>query len=213
MSGYWMVESDNGSSLPTTFNTPWGKYKWLRLPLSLKVSVDVFQERLNAGLKEVKGITGCVDDILTGEVDSKDHDVNLLQLLETARMNGIKFNPKKLQFKTTKCDFFGQTITPKDMKVNDKRPRPSNRWKHQRTRKLCRVSREWSIIWSATQPSWRDYSNHSNRCFGKKRNGPRTLSIKMPSMPSKTSSPGPQYSRTLTGKKNTLFRLTLPCKD
>ena len=30
------------------------------------------------------------------------------------------------------------------------RLRLSNRWKHQRTRKLCRVSREWSIIWSAT---------------------------------------------------------------
>ena len=92
----------------------------------LKVSADVCQERLNAVLKEKKGIKGCIDDILTRGVDSKDHDVNLLQLLETARMNGIKFNPKKLQFKTTKCDFFGQTITLKDMKVNDKRSRPSN---------------------------------------------------------------------------------------
>ena len=45
---------------------------------------------------------GCIDDIITRGVDSKDHDVNLLQLLETARMNGIKLNPKKLQFKTTK---------------------------------------------------------------------------------------------------------------
>ena len=121
-----MVELDNESSLLTTFNTPWGKYKWLRLPFGLKVSADAFQERLNVVLKEVKGITGCIDDILTRGVDSKDHDVNLLQLLETARMNGIKFNPKKLQFKTIKCDFFGQTITLKDMKVNDKRSRPSN---------------------------------------------------------------------------------------
>ena len=54
-------------------------------------------------------------------IDSKDHDVNLLQFLKTARMNGIKFNPKKLQFKTTKCDFFGQTITPEGMKVDDKK--------------------------------------------------------------------------------------------
>ena len=35
----------------------------------------------------------------------------------------------------------------------------------------------------------------------------------MPSMLSKKNSPGPQYSRTLTGKQNTLFRLTLPRKD
>ena len=41
-SGYWMVELDNESSLLTTFNTPCGKYKWLRLPFGLKVSVDAF---------------------------------------------------------------------------------------------------------------------------------------------------------------------------
>ena len=28
-SGYWLVELDSESSLLTTFNTPWGKYKWL----------------------------------------------------------------------------------------------------------------------------------------------------------------------------------------
>ena len=93
-----MVELDSEGSVLTTFNTPWGRYKWLRLPLGLKVSADVFQERLNAVLKNIKGVTGCVD-----------HDVNLLRLLETARMNGIKFNPKKLQFKTTEREFFGQT--------------------------------------------------------------------------------------------------------
>ena len=84
-SGYWMVQLDNESSLLTTFNTPWEKYKWLRLPFGLKVSADVFQERLNAVLKGVKEITGCID-ILTRGVDSTDHDVNLLQLLETARV-------------------------------------------------------------------------------------------------------------------------------
>ena len=77
-SGYWMVELGNESSLLTTFNTPWEKYKWLRLPFGFKVSADVFQERLNAVLKEMKGITGCINNILTRRVDSKDHDVDLL---------------------------------------------------------------------------------------------------------------------------------------
>ena len=111
-SGYWMVELDFESSLLATFNTPWGKYKLLRLPFGLKVSADVFQERLNAVLKEVDGIAACADDILARGTDSKEHDVNVLRLLETARANGIRFNPKKLQFKTTKCEFFGQALTP-----------------------------------------------------------------------------------------------------
>ena len=47
---------------------------------------------------------------------SKDHDANVLRQLETARMNGITLNPKKLQFKSTKCELFGLTPTLKVMK-------------------------------------------------------------------------------------------------
>ena len=43
-SGFWHVPLDLRSSLLTTSNTPWGKYRWLRMPFGLKVSRDVFQE-------------------------------------------------------------------------------------------------------------------------------------------------------------------------
>ena len=32
----------------STFNTPWGKFRWLRLPFRLKIASDVFQERLKS---------------------------------------------------------------------------------------------------------------------------------------------------------------------
>ena len=43
-SGYWHVVLDLDSSLLTTFNTPWDKFRWLRLPFGLKIASDVFQE-------------------------------------------------------------------------------------------------------------------------------------------------------------------------
>ena len=43
-SGYWHVVLDLDSSLLTMFNTPWGKFRWLRLPFGLKIASDVFQE-------------------------------------------------------------------------------------------------------------------------------------------------------------------------
>ena len=43
-SGYWHILLDLDSSLLTTFNTPWGKFRWLRLPFGLKIASDVFQE-------------------------------------------------------------------------------------------------------------------------------------------------------------------------
>ena len=35
-SGFWHVPLDFRSSLLTTFNTPWGKYRWLRMPFGVK---------------------------------------------------------------------------------------------------------------------------------------------------------------------------------
>ena len=37
-SGYWHVPLDLASSLLTTFSTPYGKFRWLRLPFGLKIA-------------------------------------------------------------------------------------------------------------------------------------------------------------------------------
>ena len=47
-SGYWHILLDLASSLMTTSNTPWGKFRWLCLPFGLKIASDVFQERLDS---------------------------------------------------------------------------------------------------------------------------------------------------------------------
>ena len=62
-SGFWHVLLDCRSSLLTTFNTPWGKYRWLRMPFGLKVAGDIFQERLDRVLRLGPGILGITDDM------------------------------------------------------------------------------------------------------------------------------------------------------
>ena len=64
-SGYWHIVLDLTSSLLTMFNTPWGKFRWLRLPFRLKIASDVFQERLDRVLRLLKGVHEIADDILT----------------------------------------------------------------------------------------------------------------------------------------------------
>ena len=44
---YRQVALDLASSLLTTFNTPWGKFKSLKLTFGVKVSSDFFQERID----------------------------------------------------------------------------------------------------------------------------------------------------------------------
>ena len=99
-SGYWHVLLDLASSPMTTFNTPWGKFRWLCLPFGLKIASDVFQERLDRVLRLLEGVHGITDDILTHGTTEIEHDGRLLTLLKTARMNNLSLNPKKIQFKS-----------------------------------------------------------------------------------------------------------------
>ena len=118
-SGYWHVPLDLQSSLLTTFNTPWGKYQWLRLPFGLKIASDVFQERLDRVLELVPGTIGIADDIIVYGESEIEHDANFITLCETARTNGLKLNVKKLQFKSKDCKFFGHKLTPNGLKADE----------------------------------------------------------------------------------------------
>ena len=112
-------KSGNPGSLLTTFNTPWGKYRWLRLPFRLKIASDVFQERLDRVLELVPGTIGIADDIIVYGESEIEHDANFITLCETARTNGLKLNVKKLQFKSKDCKFFGHKLTPNGLKADE----------------------------------------------------------------------------------------------
>ena len=120
-SGFWHVVLDFRTSLLTTFNTPWGKYRWLRMPFGLKVSGDVFQERLDRVLRLVPGVLGITDDIVIHGATENTHDGTVLILCETARLNNLSLNSKKMQFKSTDCKFFGHRLTPDGIKVDPKK--------------------------------------------------------------------------------------------
>ena len=120
-SRFWHVLLDFRSSLLTTLNTPWGKYRWLRMKFGLKVSGDVFQERLDRVLRLVPGVLGITDDIVIHGATENTHDGTVLVLCETARLNNLSLNSKKMQFKPTDCKFFGHRLTPDGVKVDLKK--------------------------------------------------------------------------------------------
>ena len=59
--GYWMIWLGKQTSLLTTFNTTWGKLRWIELPFSLSVSLDIFQERVDTGITMVPDVTEITD--------------------------------------------------------------------------------------------------------------------------------------------------------
>ncbi len=96
--GFLQCELDEESSLLTTFQTPWGRYKYRRLPFGLSPSPELFQAKLDQCLEGLQGIHTIVDDILitgqgdTWEAECKDHDKNMTNFLKRCRKMKIKLN-------------------------------------------------------------------------------------------------------------------------
>ena len=76
-SGYWSLKLEDKSSYLITFNTPFGRYRYLRIPFGLNCSQDVFQQKIDETFEGMTGVTAIVDDILVFGKTRAEHDQNL----------------------------------------------------------------------------------------------------------------------------------------
>ncbi|UYV65688.1 K02A2.6-like [Cordylochernes scorpioides] len=88
--GFWQVKLDSQSSDLTTFSTPFGRYKWLRMPFGISAAPEEFQRRLHEVIEGLGSVKVIADDILvfgkgnTTEDAIRDHNIKLEQLLMRA---------------------------------------------------------------------------------------------------------------------------------
>ena len=105
--GYWEVQLYEESRLLTTFNSPFGRYCYKRMPFGLNLSQDVFQERMDNILEHCPGTISIADDIGVFGSSEGDHDENLHNLMRVAQAHGLIFNAGKCEIKRTNMKFFG----------------------------------------------------------------------------------------------------------
>ena len=117
-SGYWALCLTEKSSFLTTFNTPYGRYRNLRLPFGLNCSQDLFQSKIDECYSGLEGATAIVDDILIYGSTREEHDRNLRKVLETSRKKGIKLNRDKLEVGVTEVTYFGHVLTSEGVKAD-----------------------------------------------------------------------------------------------
>ena len=72
--GYYHIELDPESSRLSTIVLPWGKYEYLKLPMGLCNSPDIFQEKMNELFSGLDYVRAYIDDLLIITKGSfKDH--------------------------------------------------------------------------------------------------------------------------------------------
>ena len=120
-SGYWQIELDQASSKLCTFNTPWGRYRYTRLPFGIKTAGDIFIEEMNKILEGIPGVNVITDDILIYGRTVKEHNENLKAVLERAREVGLKLNPDKSKICKTEVNYVGHILTQEGLKPSSDR--------------------------------------------------------------------------------------------
>lgn len=119
--GFWHVELDEESSYLTTFGTPFGRYRWLKMPFGISPAPEYFQQRVDQAIEGLPGVRTVADDILiSGEGDTvaetvKHHDKKLLTLLKRCKEKGIKLN-EKFKLKMTEIPYVGHVLTRDGLK-------------------------------------------------------------------------------------------------
>ncbi|XP_048583876.1 uncharacterized protein K02A2.6-like [Nematostella vectensis] len=117
-SGYWNIKLDQESSLYTTFNSPHGRFRFLRLPFGLICAQDIFQKKVDETFGDLPGVTGITDDIVVYGRNRKEHDYNLKAVMERARETGLKFNADKCKIASKELVFFGHTLSADGLKLD-----------------------------------------------------------------------------------------------
>ena len=98
-SSFWQIELDYESSKLCTFNTPFGRYRYLRLPFGIKCASELYQSIMSEMIKDIEDAEVIIDGILVWGTTIEEHDQRLKIVLDKARKYNLKLSPNKKEFR------------------------------------------------------------------------------------------------------------------
>ena len=112
-SSFFNHKLEKESSKLTTFGTPFGHYRYLRIPMVASLSSDIYQYKVDSNLEGIENCVAVVDDIIIYgfKNDGSDHDMTVKNVMKRAKAVGMQFNPAKCQLRKTEVKFFGLVLT------------------------------------------------------------------------------------------------------
>ena len=107
---------DEASRNLSTFATPFGLYRYCRLPMGVSKSPDIATENMHVVLDGIEDIEFYMDGIGAFS-DSWDAHLSLLSLVLTRLQDvGFTINPLKCEWAIQETDFLGHWLTPEGVK-------------------------------------------------------------------------------------------------
>ncbi|XP_047037910.1 uncharacterized protein K02A2.6-like isoform X1 [Helicoverpa zea] len=120
-SGFWMLRLDEYSSNLCTFQTPFGRYKYLRLPFGINASSEIFQRVMMNLFGDLEGVLIFIDDILVYGPSESIHNERLHKVMQRARQVNLKFNKSKCKFLVSEVCFLGYVFSKDGARVDQEK--------------------------------------------------------------------------------------------
>ena len=115
---FWQLERDNESSKLCTFNTPFGRYRYLRLPFGIKNASELYQSKMCEIIEDIEGAEVIMDDILIWGRTLEEHDRRLKQVLDKARKYNLKHSKNKCKFRKKEVTYVGHVLSDKGVRID-----------------------------------------------------------------------------------------------
>ena len=101
--GYHHIPLDKSSIPKMAFNSPFGRYEYIKVPFGLTQAPAYFQELMTGILKDFNFAIAYLDDIIIFSTTVEEHLFYIKQVFE-------KLCTAKLSMKFSKCHFFTKEI-------------------------------------------------------------------------------------------------------
>ena len=109
--GYWQIPLDIESSLKTTFNKPFGIFRFLRMPFGIHSAQEIFHKQIYQHFENKEGCETDIDDCLIRGISEEEQDKRLIQTLEKAKQVNLTLNIDKCKFTRNEITYLGHKLT------------------------------------------------------------------------------------------------------
>ncbi|KAB0794830.1 hypothetical protein PPYR_11669 [Photinus pyralis] len=113
--GFWTIALDEESSKLCTFITPFGRFRFKRLPFGISAAPEIFHSTMTELFADIPNTVVYFDDLLIHAPTKEKHHEILEQVLKRAKEINLKFNLNKSQFCLNKVTYMGHVFSKEGM--------------------------------------------------------------------------------------------------